>query len=593
MAKATEYWNFTRNQANLDVINSVLKYVKSNNGNDSNIIHSNILDFITQDSGVTFGNNASPSHKTALPDRIRLLYQLNGKLYISSYGELFLKYKGNKQALRLILSEALFKAQFPCDRCSIIDNYKIFYFRLIFKLLLDSSLDNKLSKQDIVNELYYITDITNNGSDYILNRYNMTSLTYDQLITNILDFRNYVPYESNQPNQETSVSYVINVMCSIGLIKYIDNNFFKLNDKIVPFIENLFEIFPLDENVKPNQYWDYRYCNWDYDFYNSVSPYLLDQLLNIDTSKNTNTIDISNQSSSTNNDVLPIEPGINKIVYGAPGTGKSNKVDNQYAKGDNFVRVTFHPEYSNSDFIGYIKPFMNGLNVGYKFEPGPFTKIMKKAFDKTDEMFTIIIEELNRANAPGVFGDIFQLLDRDDSTGKSKYTISNSDIAKYIFNEENKQISLPPNLNIIATMNTSDQNVFTMDTAFKRRWKFEYLPIEFKPDHEFANIHIPNTNISWQKFVETFNTFIMNSQSNGFFASEDKQIGPYFISKSELLDLDLFAYKVLLYIWDDVVKVNKQLIFNSSISTFSDLIKEFKNDPISIFNSKFKDLLLN
>lgn len=587
MAKTTEYWNFTRNQANLEVINSVLKYVKSKNGNDSNTIHSNILNFITQDSGVLFGNNASPSHKTALPDRIRLLYQLNGKLYISSYGELFLRYKDNKQALSLILSEALFKAQFPCDRCSIIDEYEIFYFRLIFKLLLDSNIENKLSKQDIVNELYYITNIANNGSEYVLNRYNLNSFTYDQLITNILDFRNYNPYESSQPTQETSVSYVINVMCSVGLIEYIDDNriFFKLNDEIIPFIEKLFEIFPLDEKVKPSQYWDYN-------FYNSVSPYLLEQLLNIDSTKNTNTTDISNQSP-TNNNILHIEPGINKIVYGAPGTGKSNKINNQYAIGNNFIRVTFHPEYSNSDFVGYIKPFMNGLNVGYKFEPGPFTKIMKKAFDKTDEMFTIIIEELNRANAPGVFGDIFQLLDRDDSTGKSKYTISNSDIAKYIFNDENKQISLPPNLNIIATMNTSDQNVFTMDTAFKRRWKFEYLPIEFKPDHEFANIHIPNTNISWQKFVETFNTFIMNSQSNGFFASEDKQIGPYFISKSELLDLDLFTYKVLLYIWDDVVKVNKQLIFNSSISTFADLVKEFKNDPVSIFNNKFKDLLLN
>lgn len=587
MAKTTEYWNFTRNQANLEVINSVLKYVKSKNGNDSNTIHSNILNFITQDSGVSFGNNASPSHKTALPDRIRLLYQLNGKLYISSYGELFLRYKDNKQALSLILSEALFKAQFPCDRCSIINEYEIFYFRLIFKLLLDSNIENKLSKQDIVNELYYITNIANNGSEYVLNRYNLNSFTYDQLITNILDFRNYNPYESSQPTQETSVSYVINVMCSVGLIEYIDDNriFFKLNDEIIPFIEKLFEIFPLDEKVKPSQYWDYN-------FYNSVSPYLLEQLLNIDSTKNTNTTDISNQSP-TNNNILHIEPGINKIVYGAPGTGKSNKINNQYAIGNNFIRVTFHPEYSNSDFVGYIKPFMNGLNVGYKFEPGPFTKIMKKAFDKTDEMFTIIIEELNRANAPGVFGDIFQLLDRDDSTGKSKYTISNSDIAKYIFNDENKQISLPPNLNIIATMNTSDQNVFTMDTAFKRRWKFEYLPIEFKPDHEFANIHIPNTNISWQKFVETFNTFIMNSQSNGFFASEDKQIGPYFISKSELLDLDLFTYKVLLYIWDDVVKVNKQLIFNSSISTFADLVKEFKNDPVSIFNNKFKDLLLN
>ena len=581
MAKSTEYWNFTRNQADLAVVNSVLKYVKSHNGTESSIIHSKILDFITEDSGVSFGNNASASHKTALPDRIRLLYQLDKKMYISSYGELFLKYKGNKLGLSFILSEALFKAQFPSDRCSIIDDYSIFYFRLIFRLLLEPKLENKLSKQDIVNELYYITSVTNNGSNYIFNSNKTSSFTYDQLITNILDFRNSIPYESDQPSQEVSVSYVINIMCSVGLIKYIDNNFFKLNNEVVPFINKLLEIFPLDENIKPSEYWDYN-------FYNSVSPLLLDILYSVPESSSSNT---NNSPTNTTDDFIPLEPGINQIIYGAPGTGKSHYINDKYAKGDNFIRVTFHPEYSNSDFIGYIKPSMNNSNVEYKFEPGPFTRIMKKAFTKNDEMFTLIIEELNRANAPGVFGDVFQLLDRDASTGKSKYKVHNADIAKYVFGDEDKQISLPPNLNIIATMNTSDQNVFTMDTAFKRRWQFKYLPIEFKSDHLFAHKNIPKTNISWKNFVESFNKFIMSTQSNGFFVSEDKQIGPHFISEPELLDLNLFAYKVLLYIWDDVVNVNKQIIFNSSINTFADLVKEFNADPLSVFNNKFKDLL--
>lgn len=577
MAKATEYWNFTRNQSDLDVITSVLKYVKSHNGEDAAVIHSNILDFITKDSGISFGDNASPSHKTALPDRIRLLYQLDKKLYISSYGELFLKYIKNNSALSLILSEALFKAQFPCDRCTIIDDYNIFYFRLIFKLLLEDKLGNKLSKQDIVNELYYITGITHDGSNYIFNDKLLGHYDYDTLISNILDFRSSNPYVSNNSSQEVSVNYVINIMDQINLISYdSDKIFFTLNSNIAQYINKLFEIYPLEEDAKGKDFWDYN-------FYNSVSPYLLDQLLNIDT---------DDTPDNTVDDFTPPKPGINKIIYGAPGTGKSYSVDDEYAKGNNFIRVTFHPEYSNSDFIGYVKPSMNNTNVEYKFEPGPFTKIIKKAFNKKDEMFTLIIEELNRANAPGVFGDIFQLLDRDDSTGKSKYKVHNSDVAKYVFGDENTQISLPPNLDIIATMNTSDQNVFTMDTAFKRRWKFEYLPIEFKQDHKFAHKNIPNTTISWKKFVKTFNKFIMSTQSNGFFTSEDKQIGPYFISESELLDLDLFAYKVLLYIWDDVVKVNKQIIFNSSIDTFSDLVEAFKSDPLSVFNDRFKDLLL-
>lgn len=577
MAKTTQHWNFVRNQADLKVVISALKYVKLNNGDNAATIHKNILDYITDDSGFKFGDSASAFHKTALPDRIRLIYQINNNLYISSYGELFLNYISNKKALGFILSEALFKVQFPSNRCDIDNNYNLFYFRLIFKLLLDSKLQNKLSKEDIVNELYYITSIKKDGENYVLQDNNSNSFLYDNLIDNILQFRKSSPYISNNKNQETSVSYVINLMKQIGLIEYDDDNiFFSLSSDFTKFINDLFDIYPLDEEVKTSEYWDYS-------FYNSVSPYLLNTLLSIK-------IDNTNNIAHTKTNVV-FKQGENKIIYGAPGTGKSNFVNDKYANGDNFIRVTFHPEYSNSDLIGYIKPCMNGGNVEYQFKPGPFTIILKRALDNPNEMFTLIIEELNRANAPSVFGDIFQLLDRDFSTGESKYKIYNSDVAKYVFDDENKQIFLPHNLNIIATMNTSDQNVFCMDTAFKRRWNFEYLPVEFKSNHTFMHKFIPKTNISWKNFVETFNEFIMNMQSDGFFVSEDKQIGPYFISEKELLDLDLFAYKVLLYIWDDVVKVNKQILFEDSIYTFSDLVKIFKNNPLDIFNDEFIDLL--
>ena len=184
----------------------------------------------------------------------------------------------------------------------------------------------------------------------------------------------------------------------------------------------------------------------------------------------------------------------NVIFYGVPGCGKSHRINELLhlddeangLKKEYYKRILFHPEYSYSDFVGQLKPVVAGEKITYDFTPGPFTKILRDAYSDTENNYFLIIEEINRGNAPAIFGDLFQLLDRKDS-GVSEYSIDNQDILDY-FNRESKNdksnvtaqivetiktdgIRVPKNLTIFATMNTCDQNVFTLDTAFKRRWR--------------------------------------------------------------------------------------------------------------------------
>lgn len=290
--------------------------------------------------------------------------------------------------------------------------------------------------------------------------------------------------------------------------------------------------------------------------------------------------------------------GINKIYFGAPGTGKSKYVSDNYYNENLTKRVIFHPEYTYNDFVGYIKPTIINDKLTYEFSPGIFTEILLDSLNDPNNMHTLIIEELNRANVSAVFGDLFQLLDRD-SSGNSEYRINNLDIFNYLKSKlgdnypyTNSSIGIPNNLNIIATMNTSDQNVFTMDTAFKRRWEFEYLKIKFDDDHEFKDNEINNLNITWQNFVEALNEFMMSMDNSDLMISEDKQIGPYFVKNEELNDTKKFGYKVLLYLWDDVFKMSRENIFNSQIRTFTELMDKFSSEnAIDIFSINFQDKL--
>lgn len=268
-------------------------------------------------------------------------------------------------------------------------------------------------------------------------------------------------------------------------------------------------------------------------------------------------------------------------------------------------RVVFHPDYTYSDFIGQILPKVSENDVNYVFTPGPFTNIVKKAYENPSDEFYLIIEEINRGNAPAIFGDIFQLLDRKKENsdgfkkGTSEFGITNSEIAKEVYDDENHKVRIPSNLSIIATMNTSDQNVFTLDTAFKRRWHMEMIENDFnKP--EFKDTYVPNSKITWKVFGTAINEIILEDSSSTL-SSEDKRLGAYFIDEEDLSSPKSFAEKVLMYLWDDVFKFSREDYFNKdSVDQFclESFIKKFENsegkDKFEIFtdiiNNKIKEV---
>lgn len=296
----------------------------------------------------------------------------------------------------------------------------------------------------------------------------------------------------------------------------------------------------------------------------------------------------------------------NFLLYGVPGCGKSYKVEDEYeSKITNEqckVRVVFHPDYTYSDFIGQLMPVLKEVpnaqgekeeKLQYEFVPGPFTKIIKKAYEEPEQKCLLIIEELNRGNAPAIFGEIFQLLDRNDN-GESKYGIYNADIAKYAYGGlpenqgiainviANTPIKLPPNLTIVATMNTSDQNVFTMDTAFQRRWQMKHIPNRFtgesldKKTINHVAKHLPNSEISWGAFAQIVNKK-MQTANLGFGGTEDKSLGVYFATDNDLDDAERFAEKVLKYLWDDAFKLGRKELFNDCSQGLSAVIEAYED----------------
>lgn len=284
----------------------------------------------------------------------------------------------------------------------------------------------------------------------------------------------------------------------------------------------------------------------------------------------------------------------NKILFGPPGTGKSHKIKEQTKLSNNIFRVTFFEEYSYYDFVGQYKPIVikdydhpiltikNGRAeekepspiISYKFVPGIFIESYICAKKNHNETIYLIIEEINRGNCSAIFGDIFQLLDRD--LNGSKYPIKPSkELYDFLVSNDliEDTISLPSNLKILATMNTSDQSLFPMDSAFKRRWQQEYCPIQYN-DSNLNSIFIENTNILWVDFIKKINIKILTILNN-----EDKQIGQWFIEpvNGVILEND-FMYKVISYLYYDVFKHYREIIFKEL--SFSNIIT--KNTEILI-----------
>lgn len=324
--------------------------------------------------------------------------------------------------------------------------------------------------------------------------------------------------------------------------------------------------------------------------------------------------DVSNNSAEANDDgdsmaVEGWQPGEklkpylgkNTIFYGVPGCGKSYKVkellgaDGEGSKVPEAQckRVLFHPEYSYSDFVGQVMPQTEGERIEYKFAPGPFVEILKDAYDHPRKEYFLIIEEINRGNAPAIFGDLFQLLDRRPKKsgeeegakpGESEYGIYNRDILG-VLNEGREEpleeVKIPANLTLFATMNTCDQNVFTLDTAFKRRWRMQRIKNMFYADKEpFVCVigqsggKIGERGIIWKEFAEAVNKDILLNCNDGT-AAEDKLLGAYFVNEEEIADAQVFAEKVLMYLREDVARYDKSQLFDAKYPTLDAVIDGF------------------
>ena len=272
---------------------------------------------------------------------------------------------------------------------------------------------------------------------------------------------------------------------------------------------------------------------------------------------------------SDGNNNIPLQ----QIFYGAPGTGKSNTikrtVDDQ---GKICFRTTFHPDSDYSTFVGCYKPMMKRSTITkdgvttreekivYRFEPQAFTNAYVQAWNSKEEVY-LVIEEINRGNCAQIFGDLFQLLDRKH--GESEYPINAdtalSDYLQVALADSNRddipvevksgmKLKLPSNLYIWATMNTSDQSLFPIDSAFKRRWDWTYIPI--KQHDEGYRIKIDTVTYDWWGFLEKINQVIGDTTS-----SEDKKLGYFFVkAEDKEIGADKFVSKVLFYLWNDVFK---------------------------------------
>ncbi|WP_076543064.1 McrB family protein [Shewanella sp. UCD-KL21] len=298
----------------------------------------------------------------------------------------------------------------------------------------------------------------------------------------------------------------------------------------------------------------------------------------------------------------------NKIFYGAPGTGKSHKIHTVECIGAEKVVTVFHPDTQYNDFVGALKPMMQtdlagNPTVTYQFRPGPFTNALVKAKRSPSTHVCLVIEEINRAPAAAVFGELFQLLDRN-ATGESTYKIdaADPDMLLYINEQlrvsgvpELTQLEIPSNLSILATMNSSDQAVMPLDTAFKRRWSFEYLGIDF------SNSAVPQTvievstgngkyAIKWPDLAKAINDVLMETG-----IAEDRLIGPFFLNPKELSDPssanDALNGKLFVYLWDDVLRhIGQHKVFSSSYKTFGGLSAAF-NKGLPVFSAAIEGVI--
>lgn len=303
----------------------------------------------------------------------------------------------------------------------------------------------------------------------------------------------------------------------------------------------------------------------------------------------------------------------NLIYFGAPGTGKSyelNKLAEKCFPENNVTRVTFYPDYAYSQFVGCFKPMTEpavgedakGLTITYRYVFGPFLKTYVEACKQPDQNYLLIVEEINRANPAAVFGDVFQLLDRRPD-GRSEYSVATPEemraqltceLGENAFDVS--RLAIPSNMYIWATMNSADQGVFPMDTAFKRRWDFRYMGIDEGEDADIDGTPLSkikvlcgNRKIVWNDLRHAINQFML---SDDLRVNEDKLLGPFFIAPSALRGNrfnQMFKDKVLLYLYEDAGKMKRSRMFRHELKIYSEICDYFDEHGEGVFGQGFDD----
>lgn len=295
---------------------------------------------------------------------------------------------------------------------------------------------------------------------------------------------------------------------------------------------------------------------------------------------------------------IPADLPRNRIIYGAPGTGKSHKLQGDisahFQAAGLSERITFHPDYTYSQFVGSYRPtplYRDGASellaadkvtqvgtkeplIDYQFVPGPFLRMLVRALKHPEHSFVLVIEELNRANAPAVFGEVFQLLDRGaDGEGKFEVRLPSEALEYLRAQGITQDIRLPKNLYLWATMNSADQGVLPLDAAFKRRWSFEYQALNAEEAVTAAwtiSLKFLTQPVGWNAFRKAINDHLLGRD-----VPEDRLLGPFFMRQEELADESAFKNKLLLYLRDDVVRHNPDALFAGASLTYGALAEAY------------------
>ena len=487
---------------------------------------------------------------------------------------------------RNVVLNFMSKFQFPNDRkkadfdTQVNQNLRLKPYQVIVKLLYIGSLSDSnfyLTQEEIFLFIFLNPEVATTQS-----------IDYSKLLRDVLDYRgNHIipPFveQTSWKQPERQLREMLRVMTHTdiisfekGVVKFENVSNFR-NSRLLSnllfdnrFIDGSGKSFD-DFKIEYQKYMDLEEVTKKY----ITEDKLLNQIFNVDCNLR--------------------DQVIQEIHFGAPGTGKSHSIKKiirksypEYEESDSnpfVLRTTIHGEYSHFDFVGNVMPISKNGVVGYEFTEGIFTTALIRAMLYKGNDVYLILEEMSRGDIASIFGDVFQLLDRNEQ-GVSEYRIDNSLISDELVqngakSEGDDKIYLPSNLHIIGTVNTSDQNVNVLDTAFKRRFSFVYESV--KPSYNTENGEILNSvtfnlggkEFEWNQFYLAVNQFIVSNLG----LSEDKQLGQFFVKFNEGVDVkETIKNKVLHYLWEDVQNASmsdEASIFNNDIRAFSILYDKF------------------